>query len=257
MSDIHALRERAKELSCLYQIDAVLADRGQTPAEVFRRILGALPAGWQRPKSTAACIRYLGRSYVGDGFSHTKSQLTRAISVGGTEVGEIQVSDSSQPEEARAFLAEEEELLRRISNRLGEYLEWKHAELLGGRSSGTEHWSWRQRYAESLADHIDPERFGVSRLFIGGSTALGKAGPGSDIDLYVLTTGTQAQRDALALWLEGWSLCLAEVSLQQTGQPFPRGMLNVQWLEDAPNLSRRPDLQELALGARPGAQSTT
>lgn len=62
MKDIHALRERAKELRCLYAIDSAVSDRGQTPATVFLRVLQEIPAGWQHPESTGAHIEYLGRS---------------------------------------------------------------------------------------------------------------------------------------------------------------------------------------------------
>lgn len=251
MSEIHALRERAKELRCLYRVDAIVADRGQTPAEAFARVLEAIPSGWQHPDTSGARLDYLARHYVGPGFSPASPKLSQPVRLWGVEVGRLEVSDEHAGVEGShpLFLPEEEELLRRIASRLGEYMEWKHAELLGGRASATgNHWSWRQRFAESLADSLDAERFGVSRLFIGGSTASGQAGPGSDIDLYVLCNGTEAQRSELGLWLQGWSSCLAEVSLQQTGQPFPGGILNVQWLQSAPDLARRPDLQELTLG---------
>lgn len=247
MDDIHALRERAKELRCLYSIDAIVGDRDQTPAHAFLRVLEAIPAGWQRPHSTGARITYLGRGFVGPGFSSWAPQLSEPIRIWHTEVGRLDVSDHEAPDVA-PFLPEEEELLRRIAGRLGEYLEWKHTELFGDRtppSSG--HWRWRQRFAEALADGIDASRFGIERLYIGGSTARGEAASGSDIDLYVLCRGSQEQRGALGLWLEGWSACLAEVALQQTGHPFPGGILNVVWLSEEPDLRRRHDLQELAL----------
>ncbi|QQR76044.1 MAG: nucleotidyltransferase domain-containing protein [Holophagales bacterium] len=94
---------------------------------------------------------------------------------------------------------------------------------------------------------MDPTRFGVSRIFLGGSTARGHAGPGSDIDLYVVFAGSEPQRHELSAWLEGWSLCLGEVALQQTGQPFPGGILNVQWLKQEPDMRQRLELHELAL----------
>ena len=250
MEDIRALQERAKELRCLYAVDAVLSDRGQTPARAFSRVLGEIPAGWQNPDSTGARIEYLGRHYVGPGFSSRGRALSEPIPLWGVAVGQISVSDDGE-EAMRAekpFLAEESELLRRIAARLSEYLEWKHTELLGERNAARRnHWAWRERFAAALADRIDAKRFGVSRIFLGGSTARGHAGPGSDIDLYVLFAGSDAQKRDLAAWLEGWSLCLGEVALQQTGQPFPQGILNVQWLDREPDMRQRIELQELAL----------
>lgn len=247
MKDIHALRERAKELRCLYAIDSVVSERGQTPATVFLSVLQKIPAGWQYPDGTGACIEYLGRSYVGPGFASDGELTSEPIPLWGVEVGRISVS-VRDTECEHAFLPEEGELLRRIASRLGEYLEWKHTELLGERTPpSATHWAWRQRFAEALADSIDVERFGVSRVFLGGSTARGDARPASDIDLYIDCRGTEAQKKELSVWLEGWSLCLAEVSLQQTGQAFPGGILNVQWLSDEPGIWQSGELQRLEL----------
>ncbi|NNE42831.1 MAG: nucleotidyltransferase domain-containing protein [Gemmatimonadetes bacterium] len=263
-SDIHALRERAKELRCLYRVDAIVSRREHTPAQAFLQILEAIPAGWQHPDTTGARITYLGRHYVGPGFSSGGQLLAEPVRLWDVEVGRIEVSDTASPAapagsaapaapavEATGspFLPEESELLRRIAGRIGEYLEWKHTVLFGDRTpSNADHWSWRQRFAQALADCLDVRRFGVERIFLGGSTALGNAGPGSDIDLYVVCTGSAAQRRELEVWLEGWSLCLAEVALQHTGQPFPGGILNVQWLDAAPDPARHPELRELTRG---------
>ncbi|MCA9243299.1 MAG: nucleotidyltransferase domain-containing protein [Phycisphaerales bacterium] len=109
------------------------------------------------------------------------------------------------------------------------------------------HWVWRQRFAEALADNIQPDRWGVSRVFIGGSTSRGDAGPASDIDLYIECLGSVQQKKDLSLWLEGWSRCLGEVAHQQTGQPFSDGILNIQWLEREPDVWQRAELRELKL----------
>lgn len=250
MKDIHALQERAKELRCLYAIDSAVSDRGQTPATVFLRVLQEIPAGWQYPDSTAARIEYLSRSYVGSGFPPDGKTMSEPILLWGLEVGRILVRMRSDgaAESERSFLPEESELLRRIANRLGEYLEWKQTELLGARTPpAAKHWTWRQRFAEALADKLDVKRFGVSRVFLGGSTARGDARPGSDIDLYIDCHGSEDQKRELSSWIEGWSLCLGEVALQQTGEPFPDGILNIQWLEEELGMWQRAELQELRL----------
>lgn len=246
MKDFHALQERAKELRCLYAIDSVVSDRGQTPSSAFLGVLEAVPAGWQHPESTGARIEYLGRSYVGPGFSSDGQMMSEPLRLWGTEVGQIIVSEHGGAQQP--FLPEEVELLRRIARRLGEYLEWKHTELLGERTPPTAtHWAWRQRFAEALADHLDAKRFGVTNLYVGGSTARGDARSGSDIDLYVAFHGSEQQKTELTAWIEGWSLCLAQVALQQTGVSFPGGILNVQWLQGEPGVWQQAELQELTL----------
>ena len=250
MKRIHALRERAKELRCLYRIHEIVSRRGQSPAQTFLEVLEAIPTGWQRPESTGARIEYLGRNYVGPGYTCAGQSISEPILLGGVRVGVLQVSSAGERDDGvPAFLDEEAELLKNIANRLGEFLEWKHTELLGDRvaTSGV-HWRWREGYAAALAASIDAERFGVAGVYLGGSTRSGEAGPGSDIDLVVVCHGSEAQRDALALWLDGWSRCLGELALQQTGYEFPDGMLNVQWLRETPDLAHRPDLHPLTLG---------
>jgi predicted nucleotidyltransferase len=79
------------------------------------------------------------------------------------------------------------------------------------------HWRWRLQAAERIAAHIDPERFGIARLFVFGSVNSGSAGPESDIDLLIHFRGTDAQREDLLLWLDGWNCSLAELNYQRTG----------------------------------------
>ncbi|MCA9306659.1 MAG: nucleotidyltransferase domain-containing protein [Phycisphaerales bacterium] len=259
MPDFQSLNERAKELRCLYAIESVVSERTQSPVRAFERILSEIPAGWQDAGATGACIEYLGRSFSAKNFNPNAHTISTSIRLWNNEVGHLTVSRMGGfPDSAQPFLREEEQLLRRIAARLGEFLEWKHAEMLGQLPSpGTTHWAWRQRLAEALADATDTERFGVNKIYIGGSTARGDAGPASDIDLYILCDGTEAQQNQLAIWLDGWSRCLTEIALQQTGQHFPCGILNVQWLVNEPSVWHRPELQELKLRAHAPHRSTS
>jgi pyruvate,water dikinase len=89
-----------------------------------------------------------------------------------------------------------------------------------------DHWRWRLRMAQKVAADLDPARFGVQAVYVFGSTKNASAGPGSDIDLIVHFTGTPEQRRDLELWLEGWSLCLAEMNFLRTGYRS-EGLLDV------------------------------
>jgi len=77
-------------------------------------------------------------------------------------------------------------------------------------------------FAERIAACIDAARFGVRNIYLFGSTELGNASVGSDIDLIIVTEGMEQQHRELELWLEGWSLCLAESSFQLYGLPRQR-----------------------------------
>jgi hypothetical protein len=93
------------------------------------------------------------------------------------------------------------------------------------------HWRWRLRMAEQLASELDGGRFGVRAMYIFGSTKNATAGPASDIDLLIHFAGSPEQRRALDLWLEGWSLCLAEINFVRTGY-HSDGLLDVHVVTD-------------------------
>jgi len=230
--ELWALRERAKELKCLYSVAAALSRREEPPPAVFRRVLEAIPAGWQYPEDTTARIEYFGRTHALPDFLDTPWRLHSPISIWRTQVGAIEVHYKTEKPVAweGPFLREEQQLLDNVAHRIGEYLEWKHRELSGERlGADPEHWRWRQRFAERIAASIDPPRFGVQNVYLYGSTELGNARVGSDIDLIVVANGNDRQEKELRLWLEGWSLCLAEVSFQLYGLPST-GLLDVRFL---------------------------
>jgi pyruvate, water dikinase len=98
--------------------------------------------------------------------------------------------------------------------------------------SGEEHWRWRFRMAQVIAEQIDPELAGVKAIYLIGSTKNATAGPASDIDMLFHFAGTDEQQKELTLWLEGWSRCLSEINFQRTGYRS-EGLLDFQFITDA------------------------
>jgi pyruvate, water dikinase len=96
---------------------------------------------------------------------------------------------------------------------------------------GEDHWRWRLRMAQRIAASLDPARFGVKAFYVFGSTKNATAGPGSDIDVIVHVAGDAETRRRLELWLEGWSLCLAEMNFLRTGYRT-EGLLDVRIVTD-------------------------
>jgi hypothetical protein len=85
--------------------------------------------------------------------------------------------------------------------------------------------------AERIAGELDGARFGVKGFYVFGSTKNATAGPGSDLDVIVHFGGEPKQRGDLAIWLDAWSLCLAEVNYLRTGYKSD-GLLDVHWVTD-------------------------
>ena len=88
MGEVEGLRERAKELSCLYAVNDVLA-QALNPAAAFLEVAELLPSGWQWPEQTTARITHLGRYFQAVAFepaprrASTGSALSTATGVRG------------------------------------------------------------------------------------------------------------------------------------------------------------------------------
>ena len=93
------------------------------------------------------------------------------------------------------------------------------------------HWQWRLRNIEKLASKIDPERFGVVGFYVFGSTKNATARAESDIDVLIHFRGSDSQKEELKLWLEGWSLSLAQINFVRTGYKTD-GLLDVHIVTD-------------------------
>lgn len=99
------------------------------------------------------------------------------------------------------------------------------------KSYSNDYWQWRIHMAKQIAEHLDPERFGVKKIYITGSTKNAIAGPGSDIDLIVHFVGNDSQKEDLLNWFEGWSLSLGEMNYLRTGYKVDK-LLDVHIITD-------------------------
>lgn len=99
------------------------------------------------------------------------------------------------------------------------------------KSQVNSYWRWRLHMAELIASRLDGRRFGVKGFYLLGSTKNATAGAASDIDILVHFRGTEKQRKELCLWLEGWSLSLAEMNYLRTGYSTD-GLLDVHIITD-------------------------
>jgi len=121
---IDRLRERAKELSCLYQVQDLTADPDRTPDEVCRDLVEVIPPGWQHPDACWAKITVEAAIYEPPGVTETPWVLRAPIMTLGKHVGAIEVFYERQFPKADEgpFLKDERRLLDHISRRLGQYL---------------------------------------------------------------------------------------------------------------------------------------
>jgi hypothetical protein len=121
---IDRLRERAKELTCLYQVQDLTADPDRNPDEVCRDLVEVIPPGWEHPDACWAKITVDAAVYEPPGVTETPWVLQAPIMSMGKRVGAIEVFYERQFPKADEgpFLKDERRLLDHISRRLGQYL---------------------------------------------------------------------------------------------------------------------------------------
>ena len=87
-----ALRERIKELNCLYGI-AHLAERHSDSIEdLLQEIVNFLPFTWQYPEITCARIMFDGKIYKSKGFKTSKWWQSSRIFMFNEPIGEVTIS---------------------------------------------------------------------------------------------------------------------------------------------------------------------
>jgi hypothetical protein len=85
------LKERAKELNCLYQVDEILNNQRLSLPEIFRELTLIIPTGWQFPEVCKASIIYENQSYQTPGFRSSVWSLSADIKRDGKIVGKVEV----------------------------------------------------------------------------------------------------------------------------------------------------------------------
>jgi PAS domain S-box-containing protein len=128
---IHALKERLKELNCLYGITALLELPGISLDETLKRTVLLLPPAWQYPEITEACIILEGSVFQTAHFRETSWMQAREIIVNGNPAGRVVVCylEERQAIDEGPFLKEERNLLNTIAERLGHIIEHNRAEV--------------------------------------------------------------------------------------------------------------------------------
>lgn len=115
------LRERAKELDCLYRADELLNRFQAAPEEVFGELVQAIPNGWQYPEVCLCRLRLPGAEYQSPGFYETPWAQTTPIHSHGDKVGDLTiVYTSPRPTgDEGPFLRQERRLLQTLAERIG------------------------------------------------------------------------------------------------------------------------------------------
>jgi len=124
------LRERVKELTCLYGIARAAQQPGATLEETLRAIVELLPPAWQYPEAARARLAVDEQVWCSEGFRETAQSQRAQITAGGAERGFVEVVyvEERPAADEGPFLREERSLIDAVARQVGLLLERRRAE---------------------------------------------------------------------------------------------------------------------------------
>jgi two-component system NtrC family sensor kinase len=126
-----ALRERVKELTCLYGIAQAVERHGTSLDEILDRTVNLIPLAWQYPEITEGRITLDGQIYTTPAFKASPYRQIADIVVKGKKRGSIEVvyMEKKQNIDEGPFLEEERHLINTMARELALIIERKHSQL--------------------------------------------------------------------------------------------------------------------------------
>ncbi len=125
-----ALRERVKELTCLYGIGRIAQFPGISVHDALQHIVELLPPAWQFPDIACARIILDGRAFATAGFREGLHRQTAELTVNAKVRGVIEVAYVEERAEFAEgpFLAEERSLIDTVVREVGLIVERRETE---------------------------------------------------------------------------------------------------------------------------------
>lgn len=159
---LRALRERVKELDCLYAITRLAGRKGITQNELFQGVAEIVAMSWQYPEITCVRIVADGNTFLTSNFRRARWRQTSPLMVHGERAGQIEVGYlEERPElDEGPFLKEERNLIDAVAERLSRIIEAKrteeHVRVLSRELIKAQECE-RQRIARELHDNVAQE----------------------------------------------------------------------------------------------------
>lgn len=121
---LHELRERAKELNCLYQVQELINTPDISVDQVCNGIIKSIPPGWQYPEICQARIRLDQQIFQSEGFVESPWTQHQDIVLQDIPIGQISVcyTEECAEEDEGPFLKEERKLINSIAELLNMFL---------------------------------------------------------------------------------------------------------------------------------------
>lgn len=125
-----ALRERVKELTCLYSLAQLVECSGISLPEILQGAAELLPPAWQYPELAAGRIIFDGQSYATANFKEGGQVQSAPIVVSGKPRGRVEVVyiEDMPPAHEGPFLKEERNLINAVARQIALIIERRQAE---------------------------------------------------------------------------------------------------------------------------------
>lgn len=122
--EIANLKEREKELNCLYKVEELLNKPYINLEEIFIKLIDIIPIGWRYPEICKVKITYYENIYKSLNLIETEYYQTNKLFLRSEVVGSITVYYSELPPDTKdgIFLKEEYKLLNTIADRLSQVI---------------------------------------------------------------------------------------------------------------------------------------
>lgn len=130
-----ALKERVKELTCLYQITQIANRPNYTIPQIMQEVVAVLPNAMQYPEIANARVHLDDKTYYSKNFQESKIKLTADIASNYEIRGilEIFYTEDKLPKFSKIFLPEEESLIETVSKQLALFIERKQVEVMNAK----------------------------------------------------------------------------------------------------------------------------
>jgi two-component system NtrC family sensor kinase len=123
------LKERIKELNCLYELSKVAWEAENNPDVIISKTLDILPQAMQHQHSAEVSITLNGNLHTTPLFNKTKHRIEASISIDKRKYGKIEIGyRPSRQKENLTFLQEEKNLLKAVSREIALFIRRAAAE---------------------------------------------------------------------------------------------------------------------------------
>ena len=125
-----AVKERIKELNCLYDISNLIEKPDSSLDEILQGAVDLIPPAWQYPEVTCARVTLRNHEFKSKTFREGVSKQTSGITVRGERIGSVEVCYvEKMPEmDEGPFLREERNLINSVAEHLRIIIEKRWAE---------------------------------------------------------------------------------------------------------------------------------